>query len=90
MNVCGQHFSPAVLDRIQETVRAEPSIPRLDLSRRVCEWMNWVSPNGRMKEMSCRKALGKLNAAGVIDLPKQNKVYAFAHKAVNSIDPDIP
>ena len=40
--------------------------------------------------MSCRKALGKLNAAGVIDLPMQNNVYAFERKAVTSIDPDIP
>jgi hypothetical protein len=90
MNVCGQHFSPAVLDQIQETVRVEPSISRLDLSRRVCEWLNWVSPNSRMKEMSCRKALGKLNAAGVIDLPKHDEVYTFAHRKVNSIDPDVP
>jgi len=90
MNVCGQHFSSAVLEQIQETVHAEPSISRLDLSRRVCEWLNWVSPNSRMKEMSCRKALGKLNAAGVIELPRQDTVYPFTHKTVNSLDPDIP
>jgi hypothetical protein len=90
MNVCGQHFTPSVLDRIQETVRAEPSISLLDLSRRVCEWLNWFSPNNRMKDMSCRKALGKLNAAGVIELPKENKVYAFTHKTVNLNHPDIP
>jgi len=90
MNVCGQHFSPTVLDRIQETVRAEPSISRLDLSRRVCEWLNWVSPNGRPKEMSCRKALSKLNAAKIIDLPRGGGVYAFAHKAVRSVDPHGP
>ena len=90
MHVCGQHFSRPLLDRIQETVCEEPSISRLDLSRRVCTWLKWVSPNGQLREMSCRKALGKLNATGVIVLPRQNGGYAFEHKAITSIDPDIP
>jgi hypothetical protein len=40
--------------------------------------------------MGCRKALGKLHTAGIINLPRQNEVYAFEHKAITSIDPDIP
>ncbi|NCO51324.1 MAG: IS4 family transposase [Deltaproteobacteria bacterium] len=90
MYVCGQHFSSSVLDRIQETVCEEPSISRLELSRRVCKWLKWLSPNGQLSEMGCRKALGKLNAAGVIDLPTQSEGYAFEHKVITSIDPDIP
>ncbi len=90
MHVCGQHFSRSVVDRIQKTVCDEPAISRLDLSRRVCTWLKWMSPRGQLREMGCRKALGKLNAAGVIDLPRQNAVYAFEHKAITSIDLDIP
>jgi len=89
MQVCGQHFTSSTLDRIQETVDKEPFISRLDLSRRVCTWLNWVSPNGRKKEMSCRKALGKLHDAGMIALPKPNQEYAFAHKTIPSIDPEV-
>ena len=89
MYVCGQHFSQSILDRIQETVRIERSISRLDLSRRVCEWLNWRSPNGRFQEMSCRKALAKLNRGGLLDLPRQEKTYGFERSAVNPIEPPI-
>jgi hypothetical protein len=39
--------------------------------------------------MSCRKLLLKLTVSGVLDLPKQEKVYVFEHR-VKSIEPDIP
>jgi len=89
MYVCGQHFSRSILDRIRETVRTEPSISRLSLSRRVCEWLNWRSPNGRLQEMSCRKALAKLNQGGVLDLPRQEKTYGFERTGANPVEPPI-
>jgi len=89
MYVCGQHFSQSILNRIQETVRTEPSISRLHLSRRVCEWLNWRSPSGRLQEMGCRKALAKLNQRGVLDLPRQEKIYGFERSAVNPVEPNI-
>ncbi len=89
MYVCGQHFPRSILDRIKETVRTEPSISRLELSRRVCEWLNWRSPNGRLQEMSCRKALAKLNKGGILDLPRQERTYGFERSAVNAVEPHI-
>jgi hypothetical protein len=89
MYVCGQYFSQSIVDRIQETVRREPSISRLDLSRRVCEWLNWRSPSGRLQDMGCRKALAQLNQRGVLDLPLREKPYGFEHPAVNPLEPDI-
>jgi hypothetical protein len=38
------------------------------LSRRVCGKLNWRSANGKLKEMSCRVALLKLERRGVIEL----------------------
>ena len=90
MYVCGQHFTTTVLDRIQETVDKEPSLSRLELSRRVCQWLNWQSPNGRLQDMSCRKALGKLHQRGLLDLPQQEKTYSFDHAKAVAIKPDIP
>ena len=86
MYICGQHFSQPVLDRIQHTVQEEPSISRMELSRRVCRWLDWLSPAGGLQEMSCRKALGKLQKAGLIDLPKVNNIYAFSQKTVSSVE----
>lgn len=90
MYISGQNFTSTVLSRIRETVSNEPSISRLDLSRRVCGWLNWVSPNGSPQEVSCRKALNKLDAAEVIDLPERSGDYSFEHKVVNSIALDVP
>ncbi len=84
MYVCGQHFPQTILDRIRETVQTEPSLSRLELSRRVCEWLNWRSANGRLQEMSCRKALAKLNKRGVLDLPRQEESYAFQRQGEQS------
>jgi len=89
MYVCGQHFPRSILDRIQETVRTEPTISRLDLSRRVCEWLNWRSPNGRLQEMSCRKALAKLNQGDVLDLPRREKTYGFERSAAHPVEPPM-
>jgi Druantia protein DruA/Transposase DNA-binding/Transposase Tn5 dimerisation domain len=89
MHVCGRYFPPSVLDRIQESVRAEPSISRLELSRRVCQWLDWRSPGGRLQEMSCRKALASLDRDGVLELPRREKSYSFERHAVSAIEPPI-
>jgi Domain of unknown function (DUF4338)/Transposase DNA-binding/Transposase Tn5 dimerisation domain len=70
MVVCGQSFSPEMLKRIGATLKDEPHVSRRALSRRVCEWLNWRAPNGRLKEMSCRVALAKLARAGMLELPE--------------------
>lgn len=69
MVVCGQSFSPGILERIDTMLKHEPQLSRRALSRRVCEWLNWRSANGRLKTMSCRVALGRLARKGVLDLP---------------------
>jgi len=89
MYVCGQHFSRPLLDRIRETIGKEPSVSRLDLSRRVCEWLNWRSPNGRLQEMSCRKALLQLDRKGVLDLPRRKGVYGFEKALPHRIETEI-
>ena len=89
MHVCGQHFSKSVLGRIQETVDSEPSLSQLELSRRVCQWLNWRSPNGRLQDMSCRKALAKLHRRGIVNLPRQEKTYSFKHAKSVALKPDV-
>jgi hypothetical protein len=69
MQVCGQEFSPQLLQRIQQTVDHEPGLSRRDLSRRVCEWLNWRTVLDQLKQVSCRVALLKLHRRGAVDLP---------------------
>jgi len=70
VEICGQEFSPELVQRVQETLDGEPGLSRTALSRRVCGWLEWRSPNGRWKEMSCRVALARLERAGMIRGPQ--------------------
>jgi len=77
MLVCGQHFTEEVIRKINKTVESEPTISRRDLSLRVCQWLDWTSPNGKLKEMSCRVALLKMDRKGVVKLPECNRKPSF-------------
>ena len=79
MEINGHYFSSNMIERIRQTIETEPNISRQELSRRVCQWMDWRAANGKFQLMSCRKALNELNRRGVIALPKINIDYAFQH-----------
>ena len=68
----------------------EPTISRRELSQRVCERQNWRSPNGKLKDMSCRKALSELNKRGVIRLPAVSETYSFHQPAESVFRVDVP
>ncbi len=65
----GREFSAEVIERIRDAVATDAELTRTDLSRRVCQWLSWRQPNGRLREMSCRVALQALEQRGVIELP---------------------
>ncbi|MFH0879090.1 MAG: IS4 family transposase [Lentisphaerota bacterium] len=47
------------------------------MSRRVCEWLDWRTTNGKWQEGSCRKSLAELRRRGALNLPEQVKRYGF-------------
>src|SRR5438128_11480659 len=77
MVVCGRQFSSDMISRIQTTVNGDALLSRRKLSRQVCEWLDWRSPNGRLQEMSCRKDLAELNRRKVLVLPDRSGAYRF-------------
>ncbi len=80
MEICGQYFSRETLNRIEAELVAEPEISRRQLSRRVCEWLDWRGASGRYQDMSCRKALVRLDRRGLICLPERTQGYAFEQR----------
>lgn len=86
MLICGYHFTEQIVDQIQQTVDADPGISRRELSKRVCEWMDWRKPDGELKDMSCRKALAEMNRRGVLNLPEPTRPHGFENR---SPPPDI-
>src|ERR1035438_8571811 len=84
MIVCGQTFSPNTLERIQDLVTDTPDISRRSLSRRVCEWLDWRHSNGRLKDMSCRKALSHLHKTEALRLSDAVQIPAFIRRPVHA------
>ncbi len=82
MLIGGQTFSPETLERIQHLVDEDPEISRRALSRRVCQLLAWQHPDGRLKDMSCRKVLSRLHKAGRLCLPDAVQNFTFSILAV--------
>jgi hypothetical protein len=68
LRFCGRTFQAHELEWMKSLLACE-SLTRCQLARRVCEQWHWVNRAGRLKEMSCRVALLRMERAGLIRLP---------------------
>jgi hypothetical protein len=84
MEICGQQFDNRVIGQIESMIGQEPTISRRQLSRRLCEFLEWRGPNGKLRDVSCRKALAQLERRGKIDLPKPGARYAFRDRGTRN------
>lgn len=66
---CGRPFSAAELAHLRALIAAHPRATRAQLSRLVCAALDWRGEDGRPKEMSCRVAMLRMHADGVLQLP---------------------
>ena len=82
----GQLIDGAVISRIQELVDQNSDVSRVVLSRRICEQLRWRARNGQLKEVSCRKALKKLQRDGKIRLPEAG-VFSGRRKPKLKVEP---
>jgi hypothetical protein len=65
----GRDFSEDDLEAIRLIVYEDPSRTRAEISRRVCDALDWTKPNGTRKDMSCRVALLRMQDDGLVKLP---------------------
>jgi hypothetical protein len=66
---CGREFSAQDVQAIRHLIEHHPSMRRAELSRKLCELFDWSRPNGQLKDMTCRVALLRMQADGLITLP---------------------
>lgn len=92
MNISNTIFVPANIEKVRKIISERPDLSRYKLSQEVCRQLNWRSPNGSLKEMSCRKALLKLHREGVITLPeaRHKPPDSFKAKDKHSEALDLP
>src|SRR5450755_4598427 len=85
MRYCGRHFEPTEIDLIRELLTM-PQINRAHLSREVCERLNWRRDNGKLKDMSCRVALLRMQADGLFTLPPPRNPKPVAYRSYPHIE----
>ena len=66
---CGRQFVSKEIALIRSLIAAEPRPNRAQLSRSVCDALGWLRPDGRLKDMSCRVAMLRMEKDGLIQLP---------------------
>lgn len=69
MRYCGRDFSEAELTLIRTLISEDTRRNRAVLSRLTCQALNWLKPDGEVKEMSCRVAMLRMQEDGLIQLP---------------------
>jgi hypothetical protein len=67
--VCGRAFSATDLETIRSVIAARPQLNRRQIATQSCQLLRWIRADGRLKEMSCRVALLRLEKLGLIELP---------------------
>jgi hypothetical protein len=65
----GRNFSAAELELIRETARDFSNLSLTELSKTLCELLEWKRPTGKLKYEECRAFLEHLRDQGVLTLP---------------------
>jgi len=66
---CSRLFDETEIEQIRRISAADDQPSRAEISRRVCQQFHWLRPNGKLKDMSCRVALLRMQHDGLITLP---------------------
>ena len=89
---CGRDFTSKELDRIRSLIKDNPGFNRMRLSKEVCRMFQWLKPDGKLKDMSCRVAMLRMQENGLIQLPPPTRVKWPARKIefTSATDPQTP
>jgi hypothetical protein len=73
---CGRDFTPKELEQIRSLIKHNPEFNRMRLSKEVCQMLQWLKPDGKLKDMSCRVAMLRMDKDGLIVLPPPTQAKA--------------
>lgn len=62
------------IEEIRRIIAENPEWHRTRISQHICQLWGWQSPNGTLKDISCRDMLRSLDEAGKINLPAPKRV----------------
>ena len=82
LTFCGRSFSIAELELVQGIVTEFASLGITEISRTVCELLEWKRPNGGLKNLECRQMLERLSSQGRLSLPELRRTKPRGPQAV--------
>jgi len=91
---CGRDFTSKEIEQIVSLIKHHPKFNRTRLSKEVCQMFQWFKPDGKVKDMSCRVAMLRMEKDGLICLPastrkKQQVCTIEFTKATDPHDPIV-
>ncbi len=69
MRYSGREFTENELQMMRDLIANNPGIMRIELSRVVCQKLNWRKPDGGLKDMRCRVVMLRMHEDKLITLP---------------------
>ena len=69
ISFAGRCFSSEELALMRQAATDYAGLGITEISRTICEWLDWKRPNGRLKNHECRQLLERLQLQGVLSLP---------------------
>ena len=70
---CGRDFSLEEMTHIRSLIALKPPHNRHQLSKMVCEQLNWRRHDGRIKDVSFRVAMLRMHRDDLIELPSPER-----------------
>ena len=83
----GRVFSESEIKLIEHTCRHFASLGRTEISRTICELLEWKRPNGGLKNHECRLLLERMQNLGLVALPPLGRSGKQGKRLV-SVTPD--
>jgi hypothetical protein len=93
LSFSGRTFSAADLDLIREITRDFCNLSLTELSKTLCELLDWRRPTGKLKYEECRALLEHLRDRGILTLPGLRNTRGLGPRPVavtNRSDPEAP
>jgi hypothetical protein len=93
MRYCGRDFTPEDLDILRRLIAEPPGRCRTEISRLACQALGWHKPDGGLKEMSCRVAMLRMQADGLLTLPPPRSANGngrLRRRRTVATDPEFP
>lgn len=85
---CGKDWRSEDINQIRQLIASRPDASRARLSQLVCDRFEWRRSNGKLKEMSCRVAMLRMERDGLLRLPAPRKKGPTNYKVIESPDSD--